>query len=239
MLETSNEKKVDSLDLTIDCIDLVFKHFLGQYTFTNVLNSNMKSHIHRTIAKTLENLVDVKLFNSARITHFQADNGSDLSINIELIPTYSWAIDSFMIHDNLPNSFDINLGVKQLNIKRTLNYNLSEFSGLSGQTSLNNRKATYTNLSSEHAKRILSNLINQYIILYMEHHSVQVEQVIKNILNDLRELKILNEAEFTNCYTQDKEAQYFKVKLGIDPFFVSVLSEYAIRIEENSMMELV
>jgi hypothetical protein len=75
---------------TLDYVDRLLKHFLNQYVFTSMQDSNNRLHVHRTILKMLETLQECKILKSGRITHFDINDDSPdrFDIKLEVIPMY-------------------------------------------------------------------------------------------------------------------------------------------------------
>ena len=75
---------------TLDYVDRVLKHFLNQYVFTSMEDSNIRGHVHRTIKNMLDRLVSLKILKSGRITHFAVneDNVERFDIKLEVVPMF-------------------------------------------------------------------------------------------------------------------------------------------------------
>ena len=75
---------------TLDYVDRLMKHFLNQYAFTSMMDSNIRLHVHRTILKMLERLMELKILKTGRITLFEIDDDSPdrFNIKMEVIPMY-------------------------------------------------------------------------------------------------------------------------------------------------------
>jgi len=75
---------------TLDYVDRVMKHFLNQYVFTSMDDSDIRNHVHRTIKNMLDNLVKLKILKSGRITNFAASDESveRFDIKLEVIPMF-------------------------------------------------------------------------------------------------------------------------------------------------------
>ncbi len=75
---------------TLDYVDKVLKHFLNQYVFTSMEDSDIRHHVHRTIKGMLEYLVKEKILKSGRITHFDVnENRPDrFDIKLEVYPMF-------------------------------------------------------------------------------------------------------------------------------------------------------
>lgn len=75
---------------TLDYVDRVMKHFLNQYVFTSMDDSDIRNHVHRTIKNMLDSLVKVKILKSGRITNFAASDESveRFDIKLEVIPMF-------------------------------------------------------------------------------------------------------------------------------------------------------
>lgn len=75
---------------TLDYVDKVLKHFLNQYVFTSMQDSNIRLHVHRTIKNMLDRLVQLKILKSGRITHFDINDEREdrFDITLEVVPMY-------------------------------------------------------------------------------------------------------------------------------------------------------
>ena len=75
---------------TLDYVDKIMKHFLNQYVFTSMFDSDIRLHVHRTILKMLERLSELKILKTGRITHFEIDDDRPdrFNIKLEVVPMY-------------------------------------------------------------------------------------------------------------------------------------------------------
>jgi len=75
---------------TLDYVDRVLKHFLNQYVFTSMEDSDIRQHVHRTIKNMLDRLGELKILKSGRITHFEVNEDSPdrFDIKLEVIPMF-------------------------------------------------------------------------------------------------------------------------------------------------------
>ena len=75
---------------TIDYVDKVLKHFLNQYVFTSMQDTDIKLHVHRTIKNMLDRLAQLKILKTGRITHFaiNEDREDRFDIKLEVVPMY-------------------------------------------------------------------------------------------------------------------------------------------------------
>ena len=75
---------------TLDYIDRLLKHFLNQYVFTSMQDSDIRAHVHKTIMKMLERLVELKILKKGGIQHFSIDEDRPdrFNIKLEVVPMY-------------------------------------------------------------------------------------------------------------------------------------------------------
>ena len=75
---------------TLDYVDKVMKHFLNQYVFMSMQDSNIRLHVHRTILNMLDRLSQLKILKTGRITHFEIDDERPdrFNIKLEVVPMY-------------------------------------------------------------------------------------------------------------------------------------------------------
>jgi hypothetical protein len=75
---------------TLDYVDRIMKHFLNQYVFTSMRDSDIRLHVHRTILKMLQRLEELKILKTGRISHFEIDDDRPdrFNIKLEVIPMY-------------------------------------------------------------------------------------------------------------------------------------------------------
>lgn len=75
---------------TLDYVDKVLKHFLNQYVFTSMQDSDIRLHVHRTILTMLNRMKELKILKSGGITHFDIneDREDRFDIKLEVVPMY-------------------------------------------------------------------------------------------------------------------------------------------------------
>lgn len=95
------ELKQYSVIRTLDYIDKLLKHFLNQYVFTSMLDSDKKQHVYETILRMLKDLEDLKILKKGRITYFDIDKNQPdrFDIRLSLIPMF------------VTSAFDYSIGI--------------------------------------------------------------------------------------------------------------------------------
>ncbi|MFZ2899003.1 MAG: hypothetical protein WA004_10295 [Saprospiraceae bacterium] len=75
---------------TLDYVDKILKHFLNQYVFTSMLDSDIKQHVYETILRLLKDLEDNKILKKGRITYFNLNEQQPdrFDITLSLIPMF-------------------------------------------------------------------------------------------------------------------------------------------------------
>lgn len=75
---------------TIDYVDKLLKHFLNQYVFTSMQDTDIRLHVHRTILNMLDKLKEHKILKRGEIRHFDIneERPDRFDIRLELVPMF-------------------------------------------------------------------------------------------------------------------------------------------------------
>ena len=91
----------------------------------------------------------------------------------------------------------------------------------------------------DYVDRLLKHFLNQYVFVSMQDSTTRlhVHRTILNMLERLKELKILKNGRITHFDINDDRPDRFDIKMEVVPMYVTSAFEYTIGIDPNGVSE--